>query len=99
MLLEVGLIVVGVPLGYALHKKPSAIGLTNHALSGIIYTLLFLIGLSLGSNEDLLKKVGELGLQGVIIGVFSALGSVAVVCFVFRSLLQKKAAKPKEEKA
>ncbi len=85
MILEIGLIVVGIPLGYAVHKKKAAVSATNHALSGIIYTLLFLIGLSLGSNEDLLARVGELGIQGVIIGILSALGSVFAVCFLFRS--------------
>ncbi len=90
MLLEVGLIVVGVPLGYALHKKPLGVSLTNHALSAIIYTLLFLIGVNLGGDEGLLARVGELGLQGVIIGVLSALGSVFAVCFLFRSFFTQK---------
>ncbi len=91
MLLEIGLIVVGVPLGYAVHKKPAAVGLTNHALSGIIYALLFLIGLNLGSDEGLLARMGELGLQGTIIGVLSALGSVFAVCFLFRSFFKPRA--------
>ncbi len=100
MILEIGLIVVGVPLGYALHKKPKAVGFTNHALSGIIYALLFFIGLNLGGNENLLSRMGELGLQGTVIGVLSALGSVFVVCFLFRSFFTKQSAKsmPQGEK-
>ncbi len=85
MLLEVGLIVAGVPLGYAVHKIPCAVRGANFALSAIIYALLFLIGLNLGSDENLLARVGELGLQGIIVGVLSALGSIFVVCFLFRS--------------
>ncbi len=87
MLLEIGLIVVGVPLGYAVHKKSFAVKLTNHALSAIIYALLFLIGLNLGGDEDLLSRMGELGLQGIVIGVLAALGSIFTVCFLFRSWL------------
>ncbi len=90
MILEIGLIVVGVPLGYAIHKKTRAVSATNHALSAIIYALLFLIGLTLGNNEDLLARVGELGVQGAIIGILSGLGSVFAVCFLFRSFFESK---------
>ncbi len=85
MILEVGLIVASIPIGYALRKSKAVVGSTEHALTAIIYAMLFFIGVNLGSNEDLLKRVADLGLQGLIIGVFSALGSMVVLCFFFRS--------------
>ncbi len=88
MILEIGLIVVGVPLGYAVHTYQRAVQSTNYALSAIIYALLFLIGLNLGSNEKLLARIGELGLQGTVIGILSALGSIFAVCFLLRPFLK-----------
>ncbi len=85
MLLEMSLIVGSIPVGYALRKSTAAVGFTGHALSIVIYALLFLIGLNLGNNEDLLLRIADLGVQGVVIGVLSGLGSVFVVCFIFRS--------------
>ena len=89
MLLEIGCIVGGVPLGYALHKKPLAVRWANTALSGIIYVLLFLMGVSLGSNKDLLTRVSELGLRGVCIGLCCALGSALAAWILHRTLLKK----------
>ena len=88
MLLEIGCILGGVPLGYALHRKPLAVRWANHALSGIIYVLLFLMGVSLGSNTDLLARVSELGLRGLCIGLFCAAGSVLVAWMLHRTLLR-----------
>ncbi len=83
MLLEVGLIVVGIPIGYAIHKNKKAVSITNHALSFVIYALLFLIGLNLGANDDLISRLADLGIQGIFIGILSAIGSIIVVWFLY----------------
>ncbi len=84
MLLEMGLIVGSIPVGYALRKSTMAVGFTGHALTIVIYALLFLIGVNLGNDENLLLRLTDLGVQGVIVGVLCALGSVFIVCFVLR---------------
>ncbi len=84
MILEVGIIVASIPIGYALRKFPKVVGVTGHALTIIIYAMLFFIGISIGGNEDLLLRVADLGVQGIIVGVFSALGSVFFLCFLCR---------------
>ncbi|MEG2173682.1 MAG: LysO family transporter [Desulfovibrionaceae bacterium] len=82
MLAEVTCILVGIPLGYALrHNTPLVRGTTRMA-SGVIYVLLFLLGLSLGSNEHLLARLGELGLRGFAIGMCCALGSIVVTACI-----------------
>ncbi len=85
MILEVGLIVVSIPIGYALRKSSLIVNNTGHALTGIIYAMLFFIGLNLGSNEELLLRLADLGVQGVVVGLCSAFGSIFVLCFLFRS--------------
>ncbi len=91
MLLEIGLIVAGIPVGYALRKRDAAVKCVNNALSLVIYILLFLIGMSLGGNTDLLARLAELGVQGTLIGALCAIGSaVAAWCFSVLLLREKK---------
>ncbi len=90
MWVEVGLIVSGIPVGYALRKKPLAISFTNRALSIVIYTLLFLIGLSLGGNDDLISRLTELGVQGVLIGIMCSAGSIFVTWCIYNVIFKAK---------
>ncbi len=83
MWVEVGLIVAGVPMGYALRKSSKAVSITNHALSIVIYALLFLIGLNIGSNDDLIARMADLGIQGIFIGIACAIGSILAVWILY----------------
>lgn len=88
MLAEVGCIIAGIPLGYALRNHVPMVRVANGMASGIIYVLLFLLGISLGSNEQLLTRLGELGVQGFAIGFGCALGSVAVTAGIAKRFFQ-----------
>ena len=84
----IGCILAGIPAGYLLRRRPLAVRTANGMASGIIYALLFLLGVSLGANEDLLSRMGELGLRGVSIGIACAVGSLVVVRFFSAALLR-----------
>ena len=90
MIVEMSLIVAGIPLGYAVSKQKKTVQATSKLLTVVIYALLFLIGLNLGSNDELVVRIGELGLQGFIVGILAALGSVFVICFLLRKFLSPK---------
>lgn len=102
MLAEVGCILGGIPLGYALRHRARLVRTANGMASGIVYVLLFLLGLSLGSNEHLLSRLGELGLRGFGIGLACALGSIVVTAFIagkyfrFSAIEQPSPNKPKD---
>lgn len=83
-----GCILAGIPLGWLLRKRPLAVRTANGTASGIIYALLFLLGVSLGANEDLLSRMGELGLRGAAIGLGCAAGSLAVIRVLGATLLR-----------
>lgn len=82
MLAEVGCILGGIPLGYVLRHRARLVRTASGMASGVIYALLFLLGLSLGSNEHLLARLSELGLRGFGIGLACAVGSVVVTAFI-----------------
>ena len=58
------------------------------SLTALFVALVFLLGVSLGANEDLLSRMGELGLRGVSIGIACAVGSLMVVRFFSAALLR-----------
>lgn len=88
MIAEVGCIIAGIPLGYALRNHAPMVRVANAMASAIIYVLLFLLGLSLGSNEQLLARLGELGVQGFAIGFGCALGSIVVTAYIAKIFFQ-----------
>ncbi len=90
MWVEVGIVVAGVPIGYALRNSAKAVNVANHALSGVIYALLFLIGLNLGNNDDLISRLADLGFQGIFIGIVCAIGSIFTTWLVFNILFKVK---------
>ena len=88
MLFELGCIVGGIPVGYALRRNATVVRCVNAAASGVVYVLLFLLGVSLGGNQDLLARLTELGLRGVCIGIFCALGSALAAWLLSRGPLR-----------
>lgn len=86
MLLEIGCILGGIPLGWSLRRRSPVVRGVNAATSGIIYVLLFLLGVSLGGNRELLGRLTDLGLQGLLIGLCCAAGS-AVAAWMLHGIL------------
>ena len=76
MLTEMSFLILGVPVGYALRKHPLVIKMTDHVLTWSVRILLFLLGLALGSDADLMRRMDSLGAQGTIIGLCGIAGSL-----------------------
>lgn len=87
MLLEMGCLVAGLPLGWALRRCPTVVRCANGTSSVLLCVLLFLLGASLGGNADVLDRMTELGLRGLLLGLCCGLGSMAVACRLHRIIL------------
>lgn len=72
------LMIAGIMLGWALHKKEKILKLTSKMTNWAIYMLLLLLGLSVGTNEKILNNFGLIGYQAILITVFAVSGSVLV---------------------
>ncbi len=57
-----------------------------------ISSLLFVMGISIGINKDIINNIGTFGLIGFIYSFFSVLGSVIIV-YVFTSLILRRKSK------
>lgn len=82
MLLEIGLVTGGIPLGWLLRKRNQARIIVGRVLTWSVWALLFLLGSSLGGNAELLGQIRTLGLQAGVISTLSVAG-----CLVFARLL------------
>jgi len=68
----------GIVIGWLLHKKEQFLKLTAELTNWAIYLLLFLLGLSVGSDKQILSSFDKIGLQSIIITLFAVTGSVLV---------------------
>lgn len=74
MLLEMGLVVAGIPAGYVLRRKEKAKVLVGRLLTWAVWALLFMLGLALGSDAVLLEQLSRLGIRAAVISVLSVAG-------------------------
>lgn len=68
----------GIVIGWFLHKKESILKILSELSNWAIYILLFLLGLSVGTNEKILNNFDQIGFLAILITVFAVAGSILV---------------------
>ena len=80
----------GVLIGYILRNIRAIPALVSKINIYIIFLLLFVMGLSVGINPQVIQGLGTLGLLGIAISVVSIAGSVFLSWIVYRHLFKKE---------
>ena len=80
----------GILIGYILRNIRAIPALVSKINIYIIFLLLFVMGLSVGSNQQVIQGLGTLGLLGIAISVVSIAGSVFLSWIVYRHLFKKE---------
>ncbi len=70
-------------IGFILRRNAGLISLADKLTTIIIYLFLFVLGVSVGVNEEIVQNLAQLGLQALILAVSGILGSVLLAYFVF----------------
>lgn len=91
MLAIVLMMLGGILVGFLL-KKINFKWISN-LITVLIWLLLFVLGIEVGSNESIINNLGTLGLEALLLATAATLGSVTMA-----SLLWKKASRKMEEK-
>lgn len=78
----------GILIGYFLRHFRIIPLITSKVSIYIIYLLLFVMGLSVGNNPQVIHHFGGLGALGITIAVVSTAGSVALSWVVYRYLFK-----------
>ena len=61
------LMTAGIILGWFLHKQEKILKISSELTNWAIYLLLFLLGLSVGTNEKILSNFDKIGYQSILI--------------------------------
>ena len=75
MFTVIGIMFCGVALGFLLRRK-TILQKLGRPISFTIYILLFLLGISVGGNGDIVRNLPALGGQSLLLAFAGTLGSV-----------------------
>ena len=89
MLIVVIFLFSGILIGCVLQNKESIIRITERLSTWFIYLFLFLLVISVGANEEVIKNFGRLCVQAIILAFGAILGSVISAYFVYRVFFKK----------
>ncbi|MEG1554606.1 MAG: LysO family transporter [Rikenellaceae bacterium] len=89
ILIVVILFVLGIVIGFIFKKKIKEKPI-NNTITIIIYTLLFMLGVSVGGNERVMDSLGTIGLKSLIIALSVMVGSAAVSSVIYYFVYRNK---------
>ncbi len=81
-------IIAGIISGYFFRKRK--VRFINALILTLIWVLLFLLGLEVGMNDNVVRKFASLGLEAAVIAVAATLGSVIGAKLLWGSLKNNK---------
>lgn len=90
MLKIVMIMLCGIGTGYLLrNKKMSFIG---RIITALIWVLLFLLGIEVGSNPRIVNGLQTLGLEAIVLTLGGSAGSILFAWALWKMVAKKKAA-------
>lgn len=84
----IGLMLTGMLLGYLLRKRD--LKKIHQIITLLIWLLLFILGIEVGSNEQIIKGLHTIGLEAVILTLGGTLGSAIAAWALWRALYKRK---------
>ncbi len=83
MWIILGLMTLGMIIGVSIRHKKKVIKQVNKLVTISVYLLLFLLGISVGLNDELVSNLDTLGVHALIITLMAVLGSVLLASLVY----------------
>ncbi len=77
-------LVAGMILGHFLRTKTAVLAVADKAMIWSVCLLVFLLGVSVGASQTVVRALGGLGLQALVLSVGGIAGSVLASCVVSR---------------
>lgn len=82
------ILITGVVAGYILSRFRGVHKLADKATMYIIYVLLLFMGLSVGSEPEVMKNLADIGLDALLIALFAIGGSVLTAFILYRIIFK-----------
>lgn len=84
----IGLMLTGMLLGYLLRRRD--LRKIHRIITVLIWLLLFILGIEVGSNEQIIKGLHTIGIEAVILTIGGTSGSVIAAWALWKALYRKK---------
>lgn len=84
----IGLMLTGMLLGYLLRKRD--LKKVHPIITLLIWLLLFILGIEVGSNEEIIRGLHTIGYEAVVLTLGETLGSVIAAWALWRALYKRK---------
>ena len=91
MFTVIGIMFVGIGLGYLLRRQ--SLTWINKAITALIWLLLFLLGIEVGHNEQIIRSLPTLGVEALAIALVCVLGSCLAAWGLWRYVNGRKEGK------
>lgn len=88
MVMVFSLIGLGIIVGFVFRKKELVFKLNEKFTMYSIYLLLFLLGVSVGMNEEIISNIDKIGLDVFVITLGAVLGSVIASWILFKTFFR-----------
>lgn len=88
MFTVIGIMFAGIGTGYLLRRQ--SLSWTGKAITGLIWLLLFLLGIEVGYNEQIIHNLPTLGVEAFIIAIVCVLGSCVSAWILWRQANGRK---------
>lgn len=69
-------LIAGIVAGRILRDRKRIVAGTGRLLMISIFVLLFILGVGIGSNKEIIGQIGSLGLTAAGLGIFAIAGSI-----------------------
>lgn len=88
MFIIIGLMLTGMLLGYLFRSQN--LRKIHQLITLLIWVLLFILGVEVGSNEQIIKGLHTIGLEAIILTLGGTMGSVLAAWALWRALYKRK---------
>lgn len=88
MLKILGILVLGVGVGLLLRRHLS-LRILSKGIMWLIYLLLLILGIAVGSNETIISNLGTIGVKGAVIAIVAVIGSMLMAKLLYHLLYKK----------
>ena len=84
------LMTAGIIVGYLARNVSGAVKYLDRLINAAIYLLLLMLGISVGSNETIIRNLGTLGLTALALTLGAVAGSVGLSYFTYKLFFAPK---------
>ena len=88
MFTVIGIMFLGIGVGYLMRRQ--SLSWINKAITILIWLLLFLLGIEVGHNEQIIRSLPTLGLEAFAIALVCVLGSCLAAWALWRHVNNRK---------